>query len=246
MSGSGTHALAPMISKLTRRSQLGPLEIEALLALPHRLATIDPGRYVIREGDRAETCVLLCSGFVYRNKMSGFGARQILSIHLRGDLVDLQNSLLGYADSSVQALTKAVIAYIPQQAIREVAEVYATVARALWRDMLVDSSIHQEWILNLGQRNARQRVSHLICEIALRQEEALSCKGPDYAWPLTQEHVGDATGLTSVHVNRTLQGLRQEGLIKTGSRTITVPNMLQLQKAGDFAKAYLHQTTLAA
>ena len=126
------------------------------------------------------------------------------------------------------------------------AETYATVARALWRDMLVDCSIFREWILHVGQRNARQRVSHLICETALRQEEALSCTGPDYAWPLTQEHVGDATGLTSVHVNRTIKVLRQEGLIKTGNRTITIPDMIQLRKAADFSGTYLHQTSLAA
>lgn len=238
--------LAPMVGKLTMRSQLGSAETEALLGLPYRLAIGDPGSYLVREGDKSDSCVLLLSGFVYRSKIAGSGSRQILSIHLRGDLVDLQNSLLGEADHSVQALTRTEVAYIPQQAILEVADAYPAVARALWRDTLVDGSIFREWILNVGQRDARQRISHLLCEMTLRQEEAGLCEGPSYEWPMTQEQIGDATGLTSVHVNRTLQGMRRDGLIETGSRSVTITDWPALQRAGDFSRAYLHQAALAA
>ena len=240
------NVLAPMIRKLTIRSQLGSAETQALLGLPHRLAAIESGSYLVRERDKSDSCVLLLSGFVYRSKIAGSGSRQILSIHVRGDLVDLQNSLLGEADHSVQALTRVEIAYIPQQAIRDVAEAYPAVARALWRDTLVDGSIFREWIVNVGQRDARQRISHLLCEIALRQEEAGLCDGPSYAWPLTQEQIGDATGMTSVHVNRTIQGMRKDGLIEIERQCVTIMDWPRLQRAGDFSRAYLHQAKLAA
>lgn len=246
MPHSNSHALTPMVSKLSRYSQLGPVETQALLDLPHRLATSDAGSYLVREGDRSDNCVLLLSGFVYRSKIAGSGSRQILSIHLRGDLVDLQNSLLGEADHNVQTLTGAEVAYIPQQALLDVADAHPAIARALWRDTLVDGSIFREWILNVGQRNARQRISHLLCELTLRQKEAGLSEGPRYEWPMTQEQLGDATGLTSVHVNRTLQAMRKDGLIDTGPRTVTIPNWPALQRAGDFGRAYLHQGALAA
>lgn len=240
------NVLAPMVHKLTKRSRLGSAETQALLGLPYRLATSDAHSYLVREGDKSGVCVLLLSGFVYRSKIAGSGTRQILSIHLRGDLVDLQNSLLDTADHNVQALTRADVAYIPQQAILNVAEAFPAVARALWRDTLVDASVFREWILNVGQRDARQRISHLLCEITLRQEEAGLCEGPTYEWPMTQEQIGDATGLTSVHVNRTLQAMRKDGLISTGSHAVTIKDWRALQAAGDFNRAYLHQDAALA
>lgn len=246
MPDSNLPVLGSMVAKLTQRSQLGSAEIDALLNLPHRVARIDPGAYLVREGDKADSCIALLSGFVYRSKIAGSGARQILSIHLRGDLVDLQNSLLDQADHSVQALTHAEAAHIPHQAIIDVCEAFPAVARALWRDTLVDGSVFLEWILNVGQRNARQRIAHLFCELALRQEAAGICKGPAYEWPMTQEQIGDATGLTSVHVNRTLKGMRSDGLITTSRHSVTVADWHRLQVAGDFTRAYLHLPPLLA
>lgn len=180
MPGNIAAVLVPMVNKLATRSHLDPADRDALLALPYRVATIEPSAYFVRKGDKTETCIVLLSGFVYRSKIAGNGARQIVSIHLRGDLVDLHYSLVGEADRSVQALTQAEVAYIPQRAILDLAEAFYAVARALWRDTLVDRSIFREWILNVGQRNARQRISHLLCELALRQQQAGLAQGPEF------------------------------------------------------------------
>ena len=110
----------------------------------------------------------------------------------------------------------------------------------------MDGSVFREWILNVGQRDARQRIAHLLCELALRQEEAGLCEGPDYEWPMTQEQIGDATGLTSVHVNRTVQRMRIDGLISTSKQHVTITDWPSLQKAGDFSRGYLHQAAKLA
>lgn len=233
--------LAPMVRKLASDSHLGPDEIKALLAMPYRLASSDPGTYLVREGDKSSNCILLLSGFAYRSKVTGSGGRQILSVHLKGDFVDLQNSLLDIADHSVQALTSVEVAYVPHAAILEVAAAYPAIAQALWRDTLVDGSVFREWIVNVAQRDARQRISHLLCELALRQEAAGICEGPSYDWPMTQEQIGDATGMTNVHVNRTLRRMRSDGLISMSSRSVTITDWPALQAAGDFSRAYLHQ-----
>lgn len=230
-----------MLNKFRRQSRLGAAECDAILAMPYRLANVDRGAYLVHEGDKIESCCLLLTGFAYRSKLAGSGARQILSIHLPGDLVDLQNSLLEEADHDVQALTDVRVALIPHQAVLDVSEAYPDVACALWRDTLVDGSIFREWLLNVGQRNARQRIAHLLCELALRQEAAGICERPYYQWPMTQEQIADATGLTAVHVNRTLQQMRADGLISMTKGSMQIHDMPALRRAGDFAEGYLHQ-----
>jgi CRP-like cAMP-binding protein len=235
-----------MVHKLARQSPLDANDRQALLDLPHQVAIVERGSYLVREGDASQSCILLLSGFVYRSKVAGSGARQILSIHLQGDLVDLHNSVLASSDHSVQALTQAKVAHIPHAAILGLARTHPAIGRALWQDTAIDGSIFREWLLNVGRRDARQRVSHLLCELAVRQEAAGLCRGPEYEWPMTQEQIGDASGLTTVHVNRTLQALRSEGLISTSKRTVSILNWAALQAAGDFSRGYLHQPRLAA
>ncbi len=238
---SDTGALAPMIRKLASRSALGAAEIEALGRLPCRLATGNRGSYLIREGDRTDTCVVLLSGFAYRSRISGYGGRQITAVQLRGDLIGLHGDLLDAADHSVQALTRIDMAHIPQQSMLDIATQYPAIARALWRDVLVDGSVSREWLLSVGQRDARQRIAHLFCEMVVRQEAAGIGAGPRYDWPMTQEQLGEATGMTAVHVNRTVQSLRADGLIDTARHSLTIIDWPGLQAAGDFKQAYLHQ-----
>ncbi|RYD21727.1 MAG: Crp/Fnr family transcriptional regulator [Spirochaetia bacterium] len=206
-----------------------------------QIANKERGTYLVREGDEVDACIVLLSGFIYRSKFAASGARQILSIHVRGDLVDLQNSILKIADHNVQTLTRVEVAYISRSAMLEVAVTHPGIALALWRDTLIDGSVFREWILNVGHRSARQRICHLLCEIVVRQEAAGLTKGPEYQWPMTQDEIGDATGLTNVHVNRTIKRLKADGLFTTNMRSVTILDWLQLQDAGDFTSAYLHQ-----
>ena len=121
---------------------------------------------------QAAECLPVASGFAYRHKHAGNGGRQILSIHMKGDLVDLQNSLLGVADHNVQMLTAGEVAMIPVEAIRELAFARPNVGMAMWYETLVEGSIFREWVLNIGRRDARTRIAHLLCEFAIRLEGA--------------------------------------------------------------------------
>lgn len=239
MTSAGS-TLTPMVTKLAQRTPLGAAERDALLSLPHRTAQLRRGSFIAREGEKPLRFCLLLSGFVYRYKLTGDGARQILAVHVQGDLVDLQNGLLAEADHNVQPLTGIEVAFIPQEAILDVAAAFPRIARALLTDIAATASILSEWLLNVGQRNARERVCHLLCELAVRQAAAGIRVGADYAWPITQEQLGDATGLTSVHINWTLQALRRDGLLSPGSRQVNVTDWHRLREQGDFTPAYLH------
>ena len=133
------------------------------------------------------------------------------------------------------------LARIPHDALRSAAEEYPALARALWRDTLIDISVAREWLLSVGRRDARQRVAHIMCEMAVRTEAAGLREGSKYLWPLTQEELGDAAGLTAVHVNRTVQRLRREGLVGVSYGEVRIVDWPGLQAAGDFRAGYLHE-----
>jgi CRP-like cAMP-binding protein len=233
---------APLELLLQRLEALSPLKESdraAILALPHTLQTVKAHQYIVREGERAENSCLLRSGFATRHKIVADGARQIVSVHMMGDMVNLQNSLLKTADHSVQALTDAEVAFIPGTAIVALASARPAVAIAMWLDTLIDGAVFREWIANVGRRDAKARTAHVLCEFALRQERAGLGTRSKYDLPMTQEQLGDALGLTSVHVNRTLKALEAARLIARENRTVTIQDWDALRKAGDFDPSYL-------
>jgi CRP-like cAMP-binding protein len=209
--------------------------------LPFVLKTVERQHYIAR--DRALTAYssVLLSGIAVRSKVVGSGHRQILAIHIKGDLLDLQNSLLKVADHSVEMLTAGRVAMIPRADIIRLAFDRPAVGRAMWLDTLVEASIAREWLTNVGRRDARTRIAHLLCEFALRLEVAGVSAQAGYELPMTQEQIGDATGLTSVHVNRTIKGLEREGLIeRPHPRAIQIGDWRMLAATGDFDSHYLH------
>ena len=230
-----------MVGKLGYWQPLDAADRQAILDLPHTLKRVEQHHYVIRDRDKAAYCCLLVAGFAVRHKIVGGGYRQICAIHMKGDLVDLQNSLLGTADHSVQMLTTGHIAMIPREEIVRLAFERPAVGRAMWYDTLVDGSIFREWIANVGRRDARTRVAHLLCEFALRLKVAGLGDEVGYQLPMTQEQLGDATGLTSVHVNRTIKQLEADGLIdRVSPRSIAIGDWKKLADVGDFDSHYLH------
>lgn len=237
---SGSSALSPMLAKLEQWSDLDAVEREAVLRLPHSLERVGRFGHIVREGDKATHSCLIRSGFACRQKTTGEGARSISAIHIKGDMVDLQNSLLGAADHSVQALTACEIAFIPREAILEVAGKFARIGFAMWYDTLVDGSVFREWLLNVSRREASARIGHLLCELGIRIERAGLGSRDRFELPITQEQIADATGLTTVHVNRTLKRLNHAGLINQDGRSIHISDWSAMEAAADFSSAYLH------
>lgn len=137
-------SLFPLVRKLRLRWPLGSDETNALLTLPLRLVKVDPTKYLVRQGEIAEDCCLILSGFASRSRNTGDKSRQILSVHLGGDLVDLHNNPADEVDYDVQALTRITIAYISREAIFDLSEQYPAIRRALWIDTLADMATSRE------------------------------------------------------------------------------------------------------
>jgi CRP-like cAMP-binding protein len=233
-------ALESLLRKLEHWHPLNEEDRQAVLALPHVTRDLTANQFLVWDGDRPQNTCLILSGFAFRHKIAGNGSRQILSIHMKSDLIDLQNSLLGVADHNVQMITAGSVALIPVDAIRDIAFRIPAVGMAMWYETLVEGSIFREWILNVGRRDAFTAIGHLLCEFALRMDVAELGKSTNYELPLTQEQLADAVGLTSVHVNRTLMRLEEEGHIRRSKRTIHIDDWQALAKVADFEPRYLH------
>ena len=245
MSQDQEHALAPMVRKLEHWRPLDDTDREAILALPFTRRELNAGQHIVWDGDKPQYSTLLISGFAYRHKVAGNGGRQIMAIHMKGDVVDLQNSLLGRADHNVQMLTQGEVALIPIASVQELAFNHPNVGRAMWYETLVDGSIFREWLLNVGRRDAKTRIGHLLCEFAMRMETTGLGKQDEYEIPITQEQLADSVALTPVHVNRTLMALEAEGLIRRNKRVIHIVDWKKMAKYSDFEPRYLHDDALA-
>jgi CRP-like cAMP-binding protein len=229
----------------SKLAQFTPEDTAAVLGLPFTRKTFAKDAYLVREGQQANDCALLLRGLAFRQKLLRGGGRQIISIHVPSEFVDLQHFLLGRADHNVQSLNQTDVAVIPRTALVELAAARPPVRTAMWLETLIDASIFREWVVNVGRRDSRARIAHLLCELALRLKRVHG--GEDtFDFPLTQEQLADATGLTAVHTNRTLQTLRREGLIQLTGRSLTVLDWEGLREAGEFDELYLHHQPLAS
>jgi CRP-like cAMP-binding protein len=237
---SPTEPLELLLRKLQLHSPLSEEDREAVLALPYSLKTLEPHTYTVREGDPPVACAVLLSGFAYRQKVTADGLRQIVALHIPGEALDFQSLFLDVADHSVQMLTRAEVAFIPRAALQELARTRSGIGHAILVTILVEASIFREWVLNVGRRDSRTRVAHLLCEFAVRLEALGLADEYGYELPMTQEQLADATGLTPVHINRTLKALQAEGLIVRNKRKVSFPDWTRMRSVGDFNQRYLH------
>ena len=232
--------LAPLVRKLRLHARLDEQDQQAILGLPHVLRRLEGAQYIVREGDKPTHSCLLVSGFVVRHKLVEGGGRQIVNIHVTGDMCDLQNALLEVADHNVQTLTPCEAAFIPRDALVDLAFARPAVGKAFWLETLVEASIAREWIANVGRRNARARIAHLLCEFAYRLNAVGIGEECNFQLPMTQEQLADTTGLTPVHVNRTLKALDAEGLTTRTQRSVKINDWQRMAQAADFRSTYLH------
>ncbi|NUR44755.1 MAG: Crp/Fnr family transcriptional regulator [Sphingomonas sp.] len=232
--------LQRFLDRLTIRSILTEEEQEAVLSLPGQAEQVHGNQDFVRLGERVDHSCLIVAGIVGRFDQNGEGIRQITAMHIPGDMCDLHSVVQPTPTSALQALSVSTILRIPHTAIRSAAAEYPAVAEALWRDCMVDASILCEWVVNVGRRDAKMRVAHLLCEMASRLGAMV--EGLDdivFDLPVTQTQVADATALTPVHVNRTLQSLRAERLVDWHQRVVRLPRLKALMRLAEFDSDYL-------
>jgi CRP-like cAMP-binding protein len=223
---------------LRRLSEIGVAAVKS--AMHERILKSAAGEDLCCEGDRPDCVRLFLSGWAYRYKTLEDGRRQIVSFILPGDTCDVHIYLLSAMDHSVGTLTPVTYSELDGAAFERLMAVDRSVAEAFHCETLAARAVQREWAINLGRRDALERVAHVICELFERLKVVGLVDGNSFAFPVTQMDFADATGLSTVHLNRTLQELRSAGLIRLKDRILTIPDFEALSDTGMFNPNYLH------
>jgi CRP-like cAMP-binding protein len=226
------------LNALRELSEVGALAIKA--AVRGALTKAGANEDLACEGDPCDSVRFFLSGWACRYKTLQDGRRQIVGFILPGDTCDAHAYLLSQMDHSIATLTPVTYADVDGATFRQLMAVDASVADAFYRETLAASAIQCEWLINLGRRDALERIAHIICELRERLNVVGLVEGDTFGFPVTQLDLADATGLSAVHVNRTLQQLRAIGLIALKDRTLKILDSDTLCNIAMFNPAYLH------
>ena len=232
------------LEALTRRlrttSAIDDEDVEAIGLLPIDLKTFGPGEHVVRDGERSTACCLLAEGFCVRSKTTWEGRRQILSIHIPGEIPDLQSLYLHVMDHDLVTLTDSHVGFIPHTALQLMVRRRPNVAAVLWRDTLINAAMFREWIVNVGQRPAASRLAHIVVELRARLRVIGREHRKRLDMPLTQEQIGEARGITPIHANRIIKQLREDGVLEFHRGQVTILDEGKLEDLAHFDDRYLH------
>ena len=226
--------------KLQTVIDLSEDDLARIEGLCTEIAAVSAKRDIIREGERPEHVHLILEGWAARYKILPDGARQITAFLIPGDFCDLHVTILGRMDHGIVAITPCKVAYVCGDSLDRLTTECTDLTRALWWTTLLDEAVLREWVVNNGRRDAYAAVAHLLCEMHLRMRMVGLADEGQFSLPLTQEEIGDATAMTGVHINRTLQRLRDDGLIELRQRVLSVRNVPALRQAAGFDPSYFH------
>lgn len=240
------HPAANVARRLGLHSRLSAQAGAALDRLLGRSTRFEARAVIAESGEDADLVTIVEDGFVCRMNLLPDGRRQIHSLFLPGDTVDAETPLLGVRPDNVEALTDCSVWLVPQARLAGLLQTQPELAKAFARESAIGAQVAREWVVNIGQRTALERIAHLICELYARMDAVGLVTNGAFVLPLTQRDIADAQGLSAVHVNRVLQDLRRKGLIRADRRRLAVLDWGQLQRLALFDGRYLHLSQVAA
>lgn len=232
-------ALALFLRRLLLRSTLGPAERDAVLALPATAMPVKARTDIIYPGQTVDHACLVAEGLLGRYDQMADGSRQTTSLYIPGDMCDLMSVVLPTAGWGIAAFAPTTLVQVPHEALRKLVIRFPDLALSFWRDTAVDAATLAKWVSNIGRRDARARVAHLFCEMGRRMEQAGLGTRTSYAFPATQEQLGETLGLTGIHINRVLRGLREDGLVRFKSGLVAIDSLPGLEHLAEFDTRFL-------
>ena len=230
----------PLIRRLETFRVLPAIDRVALDEATRDVRSLPAHTALLREGDAPGAVRVLVEGFACRHKIVDDGKRQIVGFLLPGDICDAHVFTLSHTDHDVEVLTDAKVAVIPRDVMEGTLAARPAIARALLWSSLVNESISREWLANMGRRSPNKRIGHLLCEMLTRMRAVGLTTDDRFALPITQADLGDTVGLSTVHVNRTLQELKAKKLIASKRWLFEILDVAALMAFSGFDPGYLH------
>lgn len=231
--------LTGFLQRLLLRASLSPEDRHAILHMRGRVIDMQRGQELVVPDTLVEYATLVLDGIVGRYDQMADGRRQITAFHIPGDMCDLHSVPMPLPAWGIEALSPGRAMQVSHADLRRLVAERPAIAMAFWRDTVTDASILAKWAANIGRAHAAKRLAHLFCETGLRMEAAGLGERTRFALPVTQAHLADALGLTTVHVNRTIMALRPDcGLTMTGGE-VRIADWDALARLAGFDDSYL-------
>lgn len=240
MSPMNTDAQGLLELRLTSHDRFGQRERDLLSGLSWRIEDLPARRVFIHEGDRPAQSCLIVSGAVVRSQYTAEGQRQILSVHIPGDMPDLQSLHIGRMDHDLETVSAARVAFVPHVELHRLCAASTHLNAAFWRESLIDAALHRAAIFRNAQLDADARLAHFLCEMQLRHSAVGLVDADGFDFPLSQELIGEVLGLTIVSINRASQTLRAHDLIRMQKGHIQVLDWDGLVRYAQFDSSFLH------
>ena len=239
---SSAQAVELLVQTLSRNSYLSRTDERAVGKLLHpHVSTVARGADIVNQGDQPNVAVMVINGMLARYHTNMDGGRQYLSLHIAGDLPDLQSLFLGVMDHSLCALDKSQIASFRHSDILALLKRAPSISLAFWRHTLIDAAIFRQSITRNGTRSAVARIANLFCEQFTRARIVGAVSGWSCAFPLSQTQIGQVVGLSIATVNRAIQTLRNEHCAEVRGRRLSILNWRRLTRQAGFEPVYLHE-----
>lgn len=236
---SNYSAIDLFVRRLSTHSVLSSAECDAIRDLPRTSMDIRAHIDFLRAGEVATHASIVSEGLVGQFGQTEDGKRQFVSIHVPGEMVNLPSVMTPRATTSLNALAVSTVEKIPHESLRALTCSYPAIASAFWRDCIIDSRIVAQWLVNVGRRDARSRIAHFLCEVGTRYRMLDQSDGQSFRLQMSQEQLGDALGLTSVHINRMLMTLRADKLVAFDRNYVQILDPQALVRTGEFDPGYL-------
>lgn len=236
--GDGHHN--PFLMRLRRSGTIGEAELDVLGDLLEGRRPVNAHTDLLAQGARTAQLHVLLDGWACQYKLLADGERQITTLLLPGDVCNLDGLYVDHVNAAVGTLSPCTVATLDCVTLRILARRHPGVGRALGWLGAVENATLAERTISLGRRSGRGRIAHLLCELFVRLAVTGDTGENGYTLPLIQADVGDVLGLSTVHTNRVLQGLRHEGLIVLKGREFHIPDWPRLCEVAEFRPDYLH------
>jgi len=227
-----------LTERLAHYVSLTPSEENALRLLEEQERHYRRGAVIRSENDNARELFIVQKGWLHSYALLGNGSRQIMRLHFTGDILGLSGLAFGQATDTIAAVTDVTLCPLDREKLSTVFEQHPRLGALIFTLSIAERVTLADRLASIGRTSARARVASLICEIMARLRITGGKDMKEFHIPLTQEEIGDSTGLTSVHVNRMMRGLVDDGLISRNGNTVTILNEKRLVEEVSFVDRF--------
>lgn len=213
---------------------LSPAERAALDRLEERLRPLRRNAVLVREHDRSSEVFVLRSGMLMSYMLLDDGSRQILRFIFPGDLIGAAALAYAAAPETIAALTDSTVSSFDRAALGELAVQHPRLMLAITAVDQAERAALTDRLAGVGRTSAKARIAAVLLDIRDRLRRCGGAVSDTFALGLTQEEIGDATGLTAVHVNRMLRQLEEQGLIARTAGRVKLLDEAALRRAANY------------